>query len=66
MRQEDKVAPEWVREFIAGWQSPTELDLKTRREALTRALSIRKDLKIAPLTTGELVSALRNQPSNQA
>ncbi len=56
-----EVAPEWVRDFMASWRRPTERDLKVRRVAVDRALRIRRGLKIAPLTTGELLSSLRNQ-----
>jgi hypothetical protein len=61
MARESKVSPGWVEEFRARWLSPSEEELERRKEAVARALEIRKHLKIAPLTTGELVRSIRDR-----
>jgi len=39
----------------------SEEESERRKDAVARALKIRKHLKIAPLTTGELVRSIRDR-----
>ena len=56
-----KGSPGWVEEFRARWLAVSEEESERRRDAVARALKIRKHLKIAPLTTGELARSIRDR-----
>ena len=53
--------PPWVTAFRKRHRPPTTAQLKRRRRAFERALTIREELDIRPLTTGELIRQLRDE-----
>ena len=61
MARVSKVSPVWVEEFRARWLAVSEEESERRKAAVAKALKIRKHLKIAPLTTGELARSIRDR-----
>jgi hypothetical protein len=51
----------WATAYLASRRPPTRTELKARRKALEHALKIRERLDIRPLTTAELMRALRDE-----
>ncbi len=56
-----KTPPPWVSSFLKRHRPPTAAELRRRKKAFERALAIREELDIRPLTTGELVRQLRDE-----
>lgn len=54
--------PKWAEEFLKSLKPPTAEELKRRRIVLERAWKNREKLDIRPLTTAQLVRALRDEP----
>jgi hypothetical protein len=52
---------DWVEEFRKSFREPTPAHLARFRESLAEADRLRARLKIAPLTTGELVRSIRDE-----
>jgi hypothetical protein len=52
---------DWVEEFRKNFREPTDEELARFREVLAEADKLRARLKIAPLTTGELVRSIRDE-----
>jgi hypothetical protein len=51
--------PKWAEEFLRSLTPPTEAELRKRREVIDAAWKLREKLKIAPLTTDQLVRSVR-------
>lgn len=52
---------DWLEDFRENYREPTDEELKGFREVLEEADKLRARLKIAPLTTGELVRSIRDE-----
>ena len=61
MVRASKSRPKWAEEFLKNLRPPTEAELKKRREALEKAWANRENLDIRPLTTTDLVRAIRDE-----
>jgi hypothetical protein len=61
MARATKRETDWLDAFRRDFREPTDEELKRFTEELERADKLRARLKIAPLTTGELVRSIRDQ-----
>jgi len=55
-----RVERDWIEEYRKR-PEPSDKDLKRMEEVLKKADELRTRLKIAPLTTGELVRSIRDE-----
>lgn len=53
--------PTWVEAFERRYEPPTQAELKRRQRALKHARKLRKSLDIRPLTTEQLIRAVRDE-----
>jgi hypothetical protein len=52
---------DWVEEFRKNFREPTDEELERFRQMLDEADKLRERINIAPLTTSELVRAVRDE-----
>jgi hypothetical protein len=52
---------DWVEEFRKNFREPTDEELERFRQVLDEADKLRERINIAPLTTSELVRAVRDE-----